>query len=346
MNNILLGSKYYRYDDNNNIEVVRIYKFNENEIKVYMDDDKNNKFKITVKELNEKYIRLNPHAIVNFCIVKVGNNLDDVIVTMHKMSDLTTNEPTPFCACRQNITDIFANQLRLSEKLYVGCSMSLTTCPPDIDYRMMIACNGIQKCVNVCAYMDDTLNDLLSMIKTKDYDRTLEALFIDHVNYEMKNNPILSSMKERIYKLDTYDGYCKSLKLLLDQNNFMYDFYQAFNIIPIDEEVIYDEDSGAVSDNIVKIISDIYEINIISTLCMKYWYDIDLSNIDNDYVLIMDKNDNLFVIAYVSIGPKHIEIENVESEENIQKLIDSTIGQNKSIREAANHIRINKNKYN
>jgi hypothetical protein len=125
----------------------------------------------------------------------------------------------------------------------------------------------------------------------------------------------------------------------------MYDFYQAFKIIPIDEEVTYNSE-GAVSDNIVNIISDIYEVNIVSTLCMEYWYDIDLDKIDNDYVLIMDKNNKLFVIAYVSNGPKHINIEGVESEENIEKMANSTIGNNKSVKEALNHIRLNKNKYN
>ena len=79
---------------------------------------------------------------------------------------------------------------------------------------------------------------------------------------------------------------------------------------------------------------------------MDYWYDIDLAEIQNDYVLIMDKENKLYVVAYVSNGPKHVNIENVESEENIERLANSTLGDNKSIKEAANHIRLNKNKYN
>ena len=342
MNNLLLGAKYYRYDENDNVEVVRVTKHNDVEARIYNGKNFN---KILINELEEKYIRLNPHAIVNFCNVRLKDGLDDVIVAVHKFSDLTSNEPTPYCVCRQNITDIFANQIQISNKLYVGCCMSLETCPPDIDYRIMLACDGMNKCINVCAYMDDTLNDIISMVKTKEFNNTLEALFIDHVNAVIRSTPSLSPMKDRIMKLDSYDGYCKTLQLLLEQNNFMYDFYQAFKIIPIDEEVTYNSE-GAVSDNIVNIISDIYEVNIVSTLCMEYWYDIDLEKIDNEYVLIMDKNNKLFVIAYVSNGPKHINIESVESEENIERLANSTIGDNKSVREAFNHIRLNKNKYN
>ena len=345
MSNLLLGAKYYRYDEDDNIEVIRVYKCTDLEVKVYSDNYKDDKRKMTVKELEEKYIRLNPHAVINFCIVKVGNNLDDVIITAHKMYDLSSNEPTPYCVCRQNITDVFANQIQLSNKMYVGCSMSLDTCPPDVDYRIMVACNGMNKCVNVCTYMDDTLDDIINMINTKEYDRTLLALFTDHVNYEIKSNPTLSMMKDRIMKLDSYNGYCKTLKLLLEQNNFMYDFYQSFKIIPIDKEVTYDAESK-LHPEIVDIISDIYQVNISSTLCMKYWYDIDLDEIDNDYVLIMDNNNKLFVVAYVSNGPKHINIEDVESEENIERLANSTLANNKSIKEAVNHIRINKNKYN
>ena len=341
-NNLLLGAKYYRYNDNDDIELIRIIKFNDTEVKISIGDETK---KITIKELEENYIRLNPHAIINFCIVKLKDGLDDIIVTVHKMSDLTSNEPTPYCVCRQNITDIFANQIQISNKMYVGCCMSLETCPPDIDYRIMIACNGMEKCINVCAYMDDTLDNILSMINSKSFNNTLEALFIDHVNAVIRNNQSLSMMKERIMKLDSYDGYCKTLRLLLEQNNFMYDFYRAFGIIPIDEVVTYNKE-GSVSENIIDIISNIFEINIASTFCMDYWYDIELDEIKNDYTLIMDKNNNLYVIAYVSSGPKHINIENVESEDNIERMANSTIRENRSIKEAANHIRLNKNKYN
>lgn len=348
MNNsdLMLGSKYFRYIENDEIEIVRIYKSNGLEVKVYIDGDKNNTLKLTAEQLQKDYMRLNPHAIVNFCIAKVGNNLDDVIVTMHKMSDLMSNEPTPYCVCRQNITDVFANQIKISNKMYVGCSMSLETCPPDIDYRMMIACNGLDKCINVASYMDDTLDDLLHMVKTKDFDRTLESLFIDHINYTVKDVPTIAAMKSRMLKLDKYDGYCKTLKTLLEDNNFMYDFYRAFGILPIDVKVNYDEETGVVSDDIIEILSNINNVNITSTLCMEYWYDIKLDEIDNDYMLIMDKDNKLYVIAYVAGGQRHINIEAVESEENIERLANSTLGENKSIKEAMDHIRINKNKYN
>ena len=341
--NLLLGAKYYRYEGDD-IKLIRVTKFcSETEVKITEEDTKEVK-RINISEL-DNYIHLRPHAIINFCIAELKDGLDDVMVMVHKMSDLASNEPTPYCVCRQNITDVFANTMQLSDKMYVGCCMSLETCPPDLDYRIMVACNGVKKCVNVCAYMDDTLDSILEFVKLKEFNNTLEALFIDHVNAVVRNTPTLSMMKDRIMKLETYDGYCKSLKLLLEQNNFIYDFYRTFNIIPIDEEVVFNSE-GAVADNIVKIISDLYEINIISTLCVKYWYDIDLEKVNNDYVLIMDKNNNLYLIAYVSNGPKHINIESVESEENIEKLANSPLGNNKSIKEAAEHIRINKNKYN
>lgn len=344
--NLLLGAKYYRYKDNDKLEVIRVTKLlNDTDIKVTNDDSKDS-WKMTKKELYENYVKLNPHAVINFCIVKLKDGLlNDVVVTMHKMSDLTSNEPTPYCVCRQNITDIFANQIKISDKLFVGCCMSIDTCPPDIDYRIMIACDGMEKCINVCAYMDDTLDDILNMVNTKDFDRTLESLYIDHVNSIVKKNPTLKMMKERIMNLEYDDGYCKSLRLLLEQNNFMYDFYQAFRIIPIDKEVVYNEEN-VLSQEIVDIISDLYEINIISTMCTKYWYDINLDNIQNDYSMIMDKNNNLYVVAYISDGPKHINIENIESAENIERLANSTLSDNRSIREAADHIRLNKSKYN
>ena len=343
---LLLGAKYYKYDENDNLEIIRIYRHNESEVKAYVNNDKTNKIEMTIEELTKGYVRLEAQAFVIFSIVKVGNGLDDVIVSMHRMADLASNEPIPYCVCRQNITDIFANQIRVSNKMYVGCCMSLDTCPPDIDYSIMISCNGISKSVTVCTYMNDTLDDIMYFIKTKDFDRSLESLFVDHVNYETKENAVLSAIKHKILKLDTYDGYCKSLRLLLDYNNFMYDYYRGFNIIPINEELTYDEETGVVSQNVVDIISDLYQINIKSTLCIKYDHDIDLDSIDNTYCLIMDNTDTLYVVAYVSNGSKHIEIENIESDENIEKLINSTLSENKSIKEVAERLRLNKSKYN
>lgn len=345
-NKLLLGAKYYKYNEYDELEVIRIYRHNESQVKAYVNDDKSFTKEMSIEELSKEYVRLEAQAYVIFAIVKVGNGLDDVIVSMHKRIDLASNEPTPYCVCRQNITDIFANQIKVSDKMYVGCCMSLETCPPDVDYRIMMACNGFEKSVTVCTYMNDTLDDILYFVKTKDFDRSLEALFTDHVNYEIKKNPVLSAIKNKIMKLDTYDGYCKSLRLLLDANNFMYDYYRGFNIIPINEELTYDKETGVVSQNVVDIISDLYQINIKSTLCIEYDHDIDLDSIDNTYCLIMDNTDTLYVVAYVSNGSKHIEIENIESDENIEKLINSTLSENKSIKEVAERLRINKNKYN
>lgn len=345
---LLLGAKFYRFDENENIEVIRVYKSNGLEIKVYTDGDKSKTRKMLIEDLHEKgYVKLNPHAIVNFTIANLQGKLKDVIVAVHKMSDLMSNEPTPYCVCRQNITDLFANQIQINKtKTYAGCCMSLETCPPDVDYRLMIACNGIDKCINVCAYMDDTLEDLLFMINSKSFDDALAGLFIDHVNYDTKDNPVKKSMKPRIMKLDSYDGYCKKLKTLLEHNNFMYDFYRSFGIIPINKEVIYDDETRVVSVEILDFLEKLNGVNIIATLCMEYWYDIDLSEIKNDYNLVIDKNDKLFVIAYEASGPLRLDIENIESEENIEKMANSTIGSDKSIKETAEIIRINKNKYN
>lgn len=341
-----LGTKFYRYIEDDKIEIIRVYKSNEVDVSVYDTSNEDNKFKLSLKELEDKYVRLNPHAIINFCIAKVGNNLDDVIVAMHKYSDITSNEPTPYAVCRQNITDVFANQIKISDKMYVGCCMSLYTCPQDVDYRMMIACNGITKSVSVYSYLDDSLDDILRFVKLKDYNRALESLFEDHIKYEASKNPVINSLKNRILNQDHYDGYCKTLKLLLEENNFMYDFYQAFNIIPIDKEVIIDKETSTTTADVIDIIENIYNINITSSLCIKYGYDIDLDNIDNDHVLILDSTDNLYVLAYTASGTKSIDLTKTESDENIELLANSTIGNNESVKASYNHIRLNKNKYN
>ena len=56
-NNLLLGSKFYKYDEfGDTAEVIRIYKFNDEEVKYYSDEDKNRKGKMTLKENLSRYL--------------------------------------------------------------------------------------------------------------------------------------------------------------------------------------------------------------------------------------------------------------------------------------------------
>ncbi len=347
-----IGSKFFKCDDNGNvIDIVRVCKYDNNtdHVSVINDLDKSkikSKKKMNLSELYRDYSQLTPHAIINFCIATCGSGTEDVIVMMHRYKDLLSDNPVPYCVLRQSITDLFANTIIKSNKMYTGCCVSLDTCPEGIDYQIMVACNSINKSTVVAAYMDDTLDSILELVKVKDYDLTLGSLFTDHINYECKSNPVLAGAASIIKSKDSYDGYCKTLRKLMEENNFMYDFYMGFDIIPVNFEITYDKD-GVLCEKATQVLEYFKMVNIKSTLTLDYWYDIDLDSIQNTYCLMIDSTNTLYVVAYVSNGRKHIELEKTESIDNIMQLVnDAVAGNNKSVKEAYEMIQINKNKYN
>ena len=344
----IIGNKYFREDfEGNVVEMVRVYRYDHNDVvSVYDDNSKTNIRKLKLSDLKDDWTLLKPHSTLVFCIAQCKYDLDDVIVCMHRYKDILAGDNEPYCVLRQSITDLFANMVITSSRTYTGCCVSKDTCPEGVDYKIMTACNSVEKSVFISTYMDDTIGDILRLVKTKPFDISLERLFTDHINYECNKTPDLASAKKFLKQRDSFDGYCKSLQILMEENNFMYDFYRAFDIIPVNFK-IHIHDDGAVCEEAIQVIEAVKMVNIIATVGVKYWYDVDFDEIQNDYCLLIDSNNDLYVIGYRYSGRKHIELENVESEQNIKMLAnDPVAGKNKSVIEAFNKISLNKNKYN
>ena len=89
--------------------------------------------------------------------------------------------------------------------------------------------------------------------------------------------------------------------------------------------------------------------NIMSTIIVKYNYDIDILSLSEDTVLIADKHSNLYVIAFIEDKAKPYEINVCDiGEDNIIKInnIMTKAGKSDSnIRRAYDNIIFNKTKY-
>ncbi len=338
--NILSGMKYFKFDDTGNVEIIRIVSgLDPKRIRAIKESEKKKVF-LTEEKLKE-YTRLNPDGIIGFSIVKV-HELEDIIITLMRKQELENKDTIPYIICRQNVTDFFTNAIS-PEMKYCGISISKDSVPEGVEFHRILSCDSIENTKSIAVYMDDTLDTILSFIHTKNYDNILYSLFIDHIKYIDKENP--DKLKEDRQKRYV-DGDCKSLKDLMELNNFMYDFYSGFGIIPTHMDLSYIKDSCVVLNMEDQCcLSEILAKNIISTIVLKYAKDIDLSKINKEYVLISDKNNNLYIVTYLANGNYHIPIEKVESEENIEKLASIVKSKNSSIAEAYNMIRYNKEKY-
>jgi hypothetical protein len=298
----LVGTKFYRYIDDEKLELIRIVGVQNTEtVKVKYEDGKVDKMK--PQYILDNYKTLRSDGIMVFSLVSVdaggGKSIDDVIVTLHRKSDLEDGNSIPYCVCRQNVNDIFYEYNNpYPEHIFAGCCVSIDTIIDGIDYSIMTACNGIELSIGVNVYMDDDLDTILSMVKLKRFDNALFAL----------GQAELKRIYEPNHKL--IFGYCPDVKTLLVQNNFMYDFNACFGISQIAFELGYSDDTNEHLDmeSTVKI-SYIIRENITSTYVIPFAKDVDLSKIGIDYMLVKTPSNKMYIIGYTKSG------EFVESEE-------------------------------
>ena len=315
--NVLLGSKWYRYDKDGNLVVVRVVRHNSDtnvsviRLKQKLDEIQSlEKRKIDIRDLEDEYTMLNPDGYVTFNIVTIGNKEDgkpvqDVVVTLHRLKDLNTGNKVPYAVCRQNVINTYSTVImKHSTDWEVGMTMSVETIPEGIDYNIMTACNTCDKVIAVAAYLDDNLEDILGLVKPKDlheYDFVLNELYKDHIN----NIPKL--FREEACKAPIHKGYCRYLAQLLDYTDFMYDFERAFGIAKINDIEINDEciEQGDLINGFImkkpqlEIIEKAYGFKFINPIFMLFDKDIDIDELSDEIALVKDCRNKIFLCNYI-----------------------------------------------
>lgn len=314
---VLLGSKWYRYDKDGNLVVVRVVRHNSDtnvsiiKLKQKIDEVQSlEKRKIDVHDLEDAYTLLNPDGYVTFNIVTIGNKEDgkpvqDVVVTLHRLKDLNTGNKVPYAVCRQNVINTYSTVImKHSTDWEVGMTMSVETIPEGIDYNIMTACNSCDKVIAVAAYLDDNLEDIIGVIKPKDlheYDFVLNELYKDHIN----NIPKL--FREEASKAPIHKGYCRYLVQLLDYTDFMYDFERAFGVAKINDIEINDdyiEQGDLINGFIMKkpqleIIEKEYGFKFINPIFMLFDKDINIDELSDEVALVKDCKNKVFLCNYI-----------------------------------------------
>ena len=222
----MLGKKYYKSISEDAVEIIRVTGFkNENTIEITKEDG--SKEKVNPDDVLSNYIELIPDGFMTFSVVTMKTHkkdifCDDVIVCVHRMKDLEKKDNDPYLVCRQNITDIFYNYISNTEDHpYVGLSVTRDTCPANIDFSMIRACDDVSYFIGVNFYITDNIDSILGVLgsKIKKFDSVLENGMIDFLK---------SNMKLDIGQIQLY-GHCRNLKTLFINNNFEYDYNNIFS---------------------------------------------------------------------------------------------------------------------
>ena len=313
----MIGYKLYKDDGNGNSHMVRIvgmrkpFKIDKttkdpSEITIY-DYADGEKKKVRVDSLKE-YSPIKPDGVFTISIAHVrdkkGNILRDVVATASKYINMELGlSKLPYAVCRQNITDVFYNLLSKDENdTLVGMSINMDTCPSNFDFRLMFAADNIVYSEFINFYRLDNLKDILRLVNIKKYNTVLEDLYNKHIEYIKR--PELSFKNE-------HGGWCKDIKTLLTQNNFMSDINQMLGITQVESNIkdyLVDVSKDDItyqiaSDDLRLWLSSIYKVNITEVAVMIFDHDVNLADFnDNRYILVRDNTDKLYLMVYTISG--------------------------------------------
>lgn len=307
----MVGCKIFREVDEDTIEVYRIKKYSNSENAVVCVDEDGNLKYLDQADL-KKYHILSADGMLMASIVKVkaenGRVFKDVIVSVSKVLEIQSGMFQPYAICRQSINDIFYNLMSQGEDdTMAGLAVNRDDCPAGFDMGMMMAADEIVKSEVVYFYRKDTLEDIYPFLKIKDYDKVLSDLYTTHVNTVKNIDPTAMMKKE-------HAGWCKNLKLLLEQNNFQSDINQMLGITDVTfnledyivETPLPDESKGGyytVPDDLKLWLSGAFRIAINDLTVLEYDHDINLADLNNArYFFLRDNQKKLYICVYTITG--------------------------------------------
>ena len=326
----LLGYKFYKMEDGEykTIRIVGIK--NKDVVKIVREDDYLHIETMNPNDIVNNYTKLISDGLMTFNIVKLfinkyqeGISEDDIIVCLYKTSTMRDNIQEPDVACRQNITDLYYNYQREDEETeMVGMCMTHATCPANLDYMIMTACDGVEYSIGVNVYIEDNIDIILSMIPNKKLNKVLENGLSKHLKrYNILDNGTIMS----------HNGYCRTIEQLLKENNFQYDFDTVYNVtslnIDMDDNIAItkDETDGeyyTLKNDIINQLNNLFKINISNTIVIEYDHDIDLDELKGvKYFIIRDKNNRLFIVNYTENGEfRESDLAVISAKEAISKI--------------------------
>lgn len=278
--NILVGTRYF----DNNKKVYKVVKVKNADTFSLTTIDGSERFTKTRDELAKDYTKLTPNGYMIISVVENKMKEDliqkDVVVALYryKQSEKEKQGNLPYCVCRQNVVNVFY-QYAGSNIKHCGMSMSVDTCPTNVNYELMIACDNVYNNVAIAVYMDDNLEDILKLFRHKPYDIVLSP--------GINNNARGTT------------GYVSTLKELLIQEEFSKDFYKAFNITEIDFPIEYNKENLLLKREQTMWFEDYFKIEMFDAFVIPFDYTIRLRDIKKKYIMIYSNvNKQVYIIIY------------------------------------------------
>lgn len=312
-----IGAYFFKYEENENGEqeliLLRLYKVKSKNTFLLRDKQKN-KVVLSKKQL-EEFSMLEPDGLIIHVLASDPQQGVDTMCLLYRMKDINDNINEPYAVCRQNIIDPF--EMILNNDPYttvVGVSISRDTAPEGFDFKSVCIAAGVRDQKINFIYKDDSFEDIMSFVNEELYDKAL-MIIKDHMDDS-------DNIK--------YKGFKDSYRSLLVENDFMYDFRRAFDIIrlnlTIDTSINRWTEDGIykISENEIRTIESLTKHVVISPVLIKYDKTIDLDEIQRSYILFEDLNKELYIVSYDKgeyINREYDSLEDQRDKELLQRVI-------------------------
>ena len=317
----LLGLIIFKWDedlqDYIKYRIFNIIKLNDDKFVILKKIDSNEKNKripydefIEIME-NKEYQILKSEGILSVSTVKLSHtqdkNINDIRLIWFK-NDQNTDKPDfskPTVIASQALQNIYSSMFG-NDDSKVGISIPENSLPAGYSIQNFLIFEKILTSRMYHLYKTDTIQTISHLTNDENVRKVLIDLYKDHENYLIKTRPFFD---KTVYR-ENLDGYCKSYIRFLIYTGFVHDIRNSIGISDVTFRI--NEDQKHLTDEQKQEVSILYGgIRIDKTFIYKYNNDINLSNINMKYIMIMDNIENLYIIGYTEY-PEEILISDIE----------------------------------
>ena len=268
-----VGMKFYRYNANKELEVIRIKRvYSKDKVVVFNDGEPITHTRLMkLDQILNDWTSLVPDATISFNIVKDNRNNNDVMIYAVLVDDMKDGNILPYVVCRTNVVNPIS-----SGKLFGNTICRENSIQGSDGYRNAITVKSYVKSCIVHMYMTDTPSRIIELIPNNNV-HNLNATIAEFVK---KYDAVSFRARSNFNNILNYTGFWTIL-----------DYAWKIENLPI---IIND----STIDTLTKFIEDKCTSYIKDLEVINYDKDIDLTKLPSDYMLVRDLEGVIYLATF------------------------------------------------
>ena len=268
-----VGMKFYRYNANKELEVIRIKRvYSKDKVVVFNDNEPITHTRVMkLDQILNDWTSLVPDATISFNIVKDIKNNNDVMIYAVLVDDMKDGNILPYVVCRTNVVNPIS-----SGKLFGNTVCRENSIQGNDGYRNAITVKSYVKSCIVHMYMTDTPSRIIELIPNNNI-HNLNATIAEFVK---KYDAVSFKARSNFNNILNYTGFWAIL-----------DYAWKIENLPI---IINDSSI----DILTKFIEDKCTSYIKDLEVINYDKDIDLTKLPSEYMLVRDLEGVIYLATF------------------------------------------------